>query len=211
MRRKWPRKRIKKELIGSGYFSNVYRLTDGTCVKVYCYGRLSPERIKRTFDNSVEIAEQGINIPQPIEMDEVKVSEDEYGFNLATLTNRIRGKLAKGTKKHPAIRMEYVPGKDLRGKVIPSRQTSDKICTLNKKIVGAGWVHTDAYLKNYRERNDGEMFLMDCDEFERIGDQIAEPIREYKARRFLENPRIPTSELIEALLKPVRFTPYRVS
>jgi len=151
-----------EKIIGYGQDGITYLLRDKTCLKVYPFNSIDRDEIQERFQNGIELVEAGVKVPRPLEIVDVKLNVRDWPF-----TSLIKQLVSRGKLKDsfPGIRKEFIKGKSLGGRLFPSKDLASKIAELNYSVRNAGFVPQDLLLKNYVQTQEGEVYIIDIDDF----------------------------------------------
>ncbi len=167
---------ISGTFYGGGEEGLIYRCEDDSVLKIFY--RLSPSSFtskeplcevcaRREYDNLSQLFAANINVPKPIALERIimdpldlkdvgKIKFREFAKDILFDSFELIG------KELPAIRREFIPGKNLYSRFIPSRRIRKKIQELHEQIDRMGLALAEVKADNYVLTFEGKVYLIDC-------------------------------------------------
>lgn len=168
-----------KELIGSGQEGLVYKLNDGTGLKVFwrthdgC-GHYDPDRrekhAEKEFENTKKAYNRGINVPEPYDLKTVELDEKDIE-PINKLKYRVGGRVPHNEtvspetlldEDLPALHRDFIEGETLYDRYIPDKRLEEKVESLHDDIEEANMMYPDVKAENYVLTDDDELYIVDC-------------------------------------------------
>ena len=176
-----------KEYVGCGSTSLIYKCNDGSALNVF-YG--DPTRAEKTFRNMKIAKEGGVNVPEAYELTDSIINEDD--LDNIKFTDQLKIYMSSGSKlkdlvgkRFPTINREFIQGKTLYEKWLPSLEVRKKLKEQVRIMKDAEIKHYDCRTSNWVLTPDKEIYLVDCDKINPADNvnMITQPLTWFLSKR----------------------------